>query len=185
MKKDKLKAFNDIYARYYRKCFLFARSYVHNEEVANDFAADAMMKLWENFDVADDILNMQAYLLTIIKNLSINYLRREKLKLTAHESILTSTQRELEFRISTLESCNPDVLFSEEVKSIFENTIASLPEKTKNIFIMSRMEDMSVKAIARELGISIKGVDYHISKALKELRLTLRDYLPAVLFLLY
>lgn len=185
MERDKLKSFNKIYDTYYRKCFMFAKSYVHHVEVADDFASEAMMKLWENFENANDIINIQAFLLTVVKNLSLNYLRHEQMKLQAHETILNNTQKEIEFRISTLESCNPDILFSSEVRSIFEKTLASLPEKTRRVFVMSRIEDQSNKEIAHQLGITVKGVDYHIAKALKELRITLKDYLPTLLFLLY
>jgi len=184
MEKDKLKAFNEIYNTYYRKCFLFAKSYVHKTEVADDFASEAMVKLWENFNATDDVLNIQAFLLTVIKNLSLNYLRHEQMKMDVHESILNATQREVELRISTLESCNPELLFSEELRSMFEKTMMSLPEQTRQIFIMSRNDDKSNKEIAFHFGISVKGVDYHITKALKVLRKNLKDYLPTLLFLL-
>jgi len=184
MEKDKLKAFNEIYSPYYRKCFLFARSYVHNVEVADDFASEAMVKLWENFNTSDDVLNVQAFLLTVVKNLSLNYLRREQMKTDVHETILNASQREIDLRISTLESCNPDMLFSEEVRNLYEQTLASLPEQTRLIFAMSRHEDKSNKEIAQYFEISVKGVDYHIAKALKVLRINLKDYLPALLFLI-
>lgn len=184
MEKDKLKAFNQIYSTYYRKCYLFAKSYVHNAEVADDFASEAMIKLWGNFDEADNILNMQAFLLTIIKNLSINYLKKEQIKLQVHDSILNTVQRELSFRISTLESCDPEVLFSSELRSLFEQSLASLPEQTRRIFEMSRIDDKPIKEIAAFTGISVKGVDYHIAKALKVLRANLKDYLPSLMFLL-
>jgi RNA polymerase sigma-70 factor (ECF subfamily) len=163
---------------------LFAKSYVHKTEVADDFASEAMVKLWENFNATDDVLNIQAFLLTVIKNLSLNYLRHEQMKMDVHESILNATQREVELRISTLESCNPELLFSEELRSMFEKTMMSLPEQTRQIFIMSRNDDKSNKEIAFHFGISVKGVDYHITKALKVLRKNLKDYLPTLLFLL-
>ncbi len=184
MRKDKLKAFNEIYKTYYRKCFLFAKSYVHNSEVADDLASEAMVKLWENFNATDDVLNTQAFLLTVIKNLSINYLRHEQMKINVHESIFNATQREVDLRISTLESCNPELLFSEELRVLFGKTLSSLPEQTRQIFLMSRNDDKSNKEIAYHFGISVKGVDYHISKALKLLRITLKDYLPIMLFLI-
>jgi RNA polymerase sigma-70 factor (ECF subfamily) len=143
-----------------------------------------MVKLWENFNATDDVLNIQAFLLTVIKNLSLNYLRHEQMKMDVHESILNATQREVELRISTLESCNPELLFSEELRSMFEKTMMSLPEQTRQIFIMSRNDDKSNKEIAFHFGISVKGVDYHITKALKVLRKNLKDYLPTLLFLL-
>jgi len=185
MEKDKLKAFNEIYNIYYRKCFLFAKSYVHNVEIANDYASEAMVKLWENFQTTDDVLNIQAFLLTVVKNMSLNYLHREKMKSDVHESIFEASQREIDLRISTLESCDPDMLFSEEVRSIFEQTLASLPEQTRLVFNLSRIDDKSNKEIAQLLGITVKGVDYHVAKALKVLRVNLKDYLPSLLFLLY
>lgn len=184
MEKDKLKTFNEIYTIYYHKCFLFSKSYVHNVEVADDFASEAMVKLWENFNAADDIQNIQAFLLTVVKNLSLNYLRREQMKTEVHETILNAAQRELDFRISTLESCNPDLLFSKEVRNLYEQTLASLPVQTRLIFTMSRNEDKSNKEIAQHFEISVKGVDYHIAKALKVLRVNLKDYLPTLLFFL-
>ncbi len=184
MEKDKLKAFNEIYGTYYRKCFLFAKSYVHNVDIADDFASEAMVKLWENFNSTDDVLNTQAYLLTVIKNLSLNHLRHEHMKLEVHESILNASQREIDLRISTLESCNPDLLFSQEVRNLFEQTMASLPKQTRLIFNMSRQDDKSNKEIAQYFGITVKGVDYHIAKALKVLRVQLKDYLPTLLFLI-
>lgn len=185
MEKDKLKAFNEIYSKYYRKCFLFAKSYVHKYEVADDLASEAMVKLWENFSATDNVINIQAFLLTIIKNQSINYLRHEQIKSEVHEHILDASQREIDLRISTLESCDPNILFSEEVQTLFKQTLASLPNQTRQIFNMSRVDDKSNKEIAEYFGISVKGVDYHIAKALKALKINLKDYLPVVLFMLY
>ena len=69
---------------------------------------------------------------------------------------------ELSTRISTLEACNPDEIFSEEVESIVRETLDLLPEQTRRIFLLSRFENKSNKEIAEEMKISIKGVEYHI-----------------------
>ncbi len=93
-------------------------------------------------------------------------------------------QRELSIRISTLEACNPNDIFSKEIQSILTKTLDDLPLQTKRVFMMSRFEQKSGKEIAEELGITVKGVDYHIAKALKALRISLKDYLPLIYFLL-
>lgn len=183
MHKDKLKTFNDNYSTYYRKCFLFAKSYVHNSDVADDIASDAMIKLWQNLIGANDILNTQAFLMKVVKNLSLNFLYHEQIKLNAHQSILDVAQREINFRISNLEACDPESIFSDELRTLFDQTLDSLPEQTRQIFILSRNDDKSTKEIALQFGISIKGVDYHISKALKALRTNLKDYLPSLLIM--
>ena len=59
-----------------------------------------------------------------------------------------------------------------------------MPLQTKRVFMMSRFEQKSGKEIAEALGITVKGVDYHIAKALKALRISLKDYLPLIYFLL-
>ena len=58
-----------------------------------------------------------------------------------------------------------------------------MPEKTRRIFIMSRYEGKSYLTIAQETGLSVKSVEFHISKALTMLRKELKDYLPGLLFL--
>ena len=50
---------------------------------------------------------------------------------------------------------------------------------------MSRFENKMNKEIAENLGITVKGVEYHISKALKEFRISLKDYLPLFYFFFY
>ena len=92
-------------------------------------------------------------------------------------------QRELAIRISTLEGCNPEDIFSVEIQTILNRTLEELPEQTRNVFKMSRFEQKSGKEIAQSLGITVKGVDYHIAKALKALRVSLKDYLPLFYFL--
>ena len=49
---------------------------------------------------------------------------------------------------------------------------------------MSRFENKTVKEIADETNLTIKGVEYHITKALKALRINLKDYLPLFYFFL-
>lgn len=94
-------------------------------------------------------------------------------------------RRELSIRISTLEGCNPEEIFSTEIQTILNHTLEELPEQTRNVFRMSRFEQKSGKEIAQTLGITVKGVDYHIAKALKALRISLKDYLPLFYFLFF
>jgi RNA polymerase sigma-70 factor (ECF subfamily) len=92
--------------------------------------------------------------------------------------------RELEIRISSLQACEPNDIFSKEIKHIFYQTLEAMPENTKKIFTLSRLNDLTNKEIADKLGISIKDVEYHISKALKYLRISLKDYLPLIAFMI-
>ena len=86
-------------------------------------------------------------------------------------------------RREKLEACDPKEIFSDEVNRIIHKTLKNLPEQTHRIFEMSRFENKTVKEIADETNLTIKGVEYHITKALKALRINLKDYLPLFYFL--
>lgn len=175
--------FNNIYLKHYDKTFRFALLYVRNDQVAEDIATESLIKLWETMK-KESVEKPLALLLTILKNKSLDYLRKQASMQEAFEGMAEWQHRELSIRISTLDACNPDDIFSEEIQSILARTLNELPPQTKKVFMMSRFEQKSGKEIAEELGITVKGVDYHIAKALKALRISLKDYLPLVYFLL-
>ena len=177
-------SFNEIYTSYYKKSFFFAKSYVHDDLAAEDIASESLIKLWEKLKT-EKIDYIEPLLLTILKNKALDYLKHEEVKRTAFESMVDWHQQELSIRISTLDSCAPNEIFSDEVESIIRETLKLLPEQTRRIFLLSRFENKSNKEIAEQMGVSIKGVEYHISKALKALRITLKDYLPLFYFFFY
>lgn len=177
-------SFNEIYTSYYKKSFFFAKSYVHDDLAAEDIASESLIKLWEKLKT-EKIDYIEPLLLTILKNKALDYLKHEEVKRTAFESMVDWHQQELSIRISTLESCDPNEIFSDEVESIIRETLKSLSDQTRQAFLLSRFENKSNKEIAEQMGISIKGVEYHISKALKALRITLKDYLPLFYFFFY
>ena len=186
MSKMQGNSFNDIYTSYYKKSFFFAKSYVHNDLVAEDIASEALIRLWERIKMENiEEKYVLPLLLTILKNKALDYLKHEEVRRAAFESMADWQQRELFIRVSALEACNPDEIFSEEVEAIVHQTLSALSEQTRQVFILSRFENKSNKEIAEEMEISVKGVEYHISKALKALRVTLKDYLPLFYFFFY
>ena len=174
--------FNNIYEQYYAKSFRFANLYVRNDLVAEDIATESLVKLWETMK-KEPVEKPLALLLTILKHKSLDYLKKQSSMQEVIEAMAEWQHRELSIRISTLEACNPDDIFSKEIQSILTKTLDELPSQTKKVFMMSRFEQKSGKEIAEILGITVKGVDYHIAKALKALRVALKDYLPLFYFL--
>lgn len=177
-----IEQFNDIYTKYYLKLSRFAMFYVRNDQVAEDIASESMIKLWETMAKETDEKPLPL-LLTIMKHKSLDYLKQQTSAEAIAENMAEWQQQELDIRISTLEACNPDNIFSEEIRAILAKTLQELPPQTRKVFMMSRYEQMSGKEIAEALNITVKGVDYHIAKALKALRISLKDYLPLFYFL--
>ncbi len=173
--------FNSIYTAYYRKSFLFALSYVHNEQVAEDIVSEAIIHLWEQ-GKEHEIVSVEAMLITYIRSKALNHLKHIQVQENAFQTLLDRGQRELEIRISTLEACDPNEILSEELRTKVYALLKGMPEKTRIAFIRDRLEGKSHKEIAEELGISVKGVEYHISRAVKMLRDNLKDYAPFLIF---
>ncbi len=174
--------FNSIYERNYRRSFLFAKSYVHDDMVAEDIVAESLVKYWKIASTEGREAS-EALLLTILKNKALDHLRTKASHESAIADIAELNNRELNIRISTLEACEPKEIFSSEIRLIVRRTLDSLPEQTRQIFEMSRFENKTVKEIASETNLTVKGVEYHITKALKALRTNLKDYLPLFYFL--
>ena len=84
---------------------------------------------------------------------------------------------DLEIRISSLENSILDNILVSEAESIISKTLSTFSDQTQNIFHLSRIDGLSNAEIASKIGLSEKGVEYHISKVLKTLRISLKDFL--------
>jgi len=180
---DSSDSFNAVYTAYYRKSFLFVKSYVHDELVAEDIVSDSLIKLWARMK-SQPIEHVQSFLFTILKNSALDHLKHEAIERKAFKSLNDYLTREHEIRISVLEACDPDEIFSAEIQQIIQTTLASLPEKSRKVFEMSRYQNKTNKEIAEVFNFSVKGVDYHIALTIKALRISLKDYLPLFICLL-
>ena len=115
---SKEQIFDEAYKLYYRKCLLFARSYTHDIVQAEDIVAEAMIVLWEKLCKAEEIGATLPFLIGTIRNKILQYFRREAFKLKIRSTLEEDSMRELQMRISTLEECNPQELYSMDVQSI-------------------------------------------------------------------
>jgi RNA polymerase sigma-70 factor (ECF subfamily) len=176
-------AFAFVYKNHYNRLYAFANSYLHDEFIACNIVQDAFMALWENRHKLNPDTNLPSYLLTIIKNNSLNHLNHLKTRLKAEENIQQHYLKQLEIKCLTLNACNPDQLFKTDVEEIISRTMESMPEKTREAIHLSRNLGLSNKDIAQKLGITVKGVEFHITKALKIFRENLSDYLSIFIFL--
>ena len=180
---QEIKAFNQLFAEYYDTFVRFADTYLCHE-AAEDIVMEAMMYYWERRNALTPDSNIPAYIMEVIKHKCLNALRHQRVRQNAEQQMLSYQQQAHELRIATLESCNPHELFGNETQLLVREALQSLPTKTRRIFLMSRYGDKSYSEIAVQLSLSVKSVEFHISKALKLLRIRLKDYLAMGLILL-
>lgn len=81
------------------------------------------------------------------------------------------------FQINSLASYEPHQLYSKDLEKLIKQSLLRLNEQTYKVFMLSRFKAKSNREIAELMGLSVKGVEYHMSKALKQLREDLHEYL--------
>lgn len=179
-----LRVFNQLFIDYQSRFIRFANSYIRDIEMAEDITIESLMYYWENRSRLQSETNVPAYVLTVIKHKCLNYLEHiQTVKMVSRE-MYSDVEWEFATRITTLEACEPYELFTSEMEEIIKNTLDSLSDQTKNVFVMSRFQNKSHKEIADALNIPTKRVEYHITKAIKALRVSLKDYMPVLIFFL-
>jgi len=171
-----IKSFNLLFNEYYHGFIRFAQSYVKERETAQDFVSEAFTLFWENRGNLSPDMKPQSYILTIVKNKCLNHLQHLQVRQRTENRLNEHESWRLSLSINTLQACDPDFLFSEEIKQIIDQTLRRLPKKTRQIFVLNRFEGLSYHEIATKMNLSEKAIEYHISKALVELRLSLKDF---------
>lgn len=169
--------FSQLFTENQSQFVRFACSYVRDEPAAEDIVMEALMAYWEKRHQISSQINPSAYILTTIKNKCLNYLRHIQISSEVMGQMTSHSEWELSNRIATLEACEPNELFVDEVQQIIDDVLVSLSDITARVFILSRYEDKSQKEIAELMGMTVKGVEYHVGKATKALRVALKDYL--------
>ncbi|MFK7834511.1 MAG: RNA polymerase sigma factor [Winogradskyella sp.] len=153
------KTFEFIYTTYAKdiRRFLFFKT----QDMANaeDLLQDAFIKLWDNCSKVD-YDKVKSYIYTIANNMFLN----EK----KHEKVIHKYNQQHQ-KHDTNES--PEfVMLEKEFMDKLEKTIASLPEKQKEVFLLNRIEKKKYKEIAELLNISVKAVEKRMHQALLVMR---------------
>lgn len=168
--------FDKIYVIYYSRMYRFAKEYVLSGDEAENIVQDVFLMLWEKREVLEIQVSLVSYLFSLVKNKCLDYLR--------HKEIESKYQKEFCAKRYSLELLNQAFSSDEEIEEIVTTAVNKLPLRCREIFIKSRIEGKKNREIADELKISLSTVENQMTIALNKLRISLKDYLPLLLFLL-
>ena len=175
--------FGKLFFEFKPRFIALAYRYVRDRETAEDLVSDSFMTFWEMHETLPDI-NVPAYILTSVKNRCLNHLNAQIRHRRAEQDMHSTLTRRLQADVRSLSACDPDLLFSEEIRAILKQAVRKMPKMTRSVFLLSRIRNMTYSEIAAELGISVSHVNFEIRRALNLMRFELKDYLPAVLITL-
>jgi RNA polymerase sigma-70 factor (ECF subfamily) len=160
-------AFGMLFNTYYKPLVFYALRIVKSTEIAEELVQELFCRVWEKREEIIIEQSFKAYLYGAIRLNCLRYLRDTKLrsnKLAEKEWVDFVPADQLSDRME------------EDIYFILEKTLASLPEKTSEIFRLNRFEGLKYREIAEQMAISEKTVEAHMSSALKTLRETLREF---------
>lgn len=171
--------FGIVYQFYKPKLFVIVNSYIPSQEDAEEIVHDVFVKLWEKWETLQITSNFTGYLYSMTRNACLDYLRKQKNKLTKE---MSTEQQEFWLNHGALADDMASSILVNELESLVESAIEELPEKCRKVFKKSRLEGLCHQEISKELEISPKTVENHITRALRQLRVALSEYLPALFF---
>ena len=132
----------------------------------------------------DGLRYPQAFLFTLVKRRSIDFLRKKLSAVEQRGSLEEVENREIQYKLYSLEAFDEAKFSDEDVERILHEAINRLPEKCRCIFIESKLNNKRYQDIADEMGISLQTVKNQVMIAVRKLREDLKDYLPLLIFLL-
>jgi RNA polymerase sigma-70 factor (ECF subfamily) len=178
-KKGDERAFEYFFNTYYNNILGFCIQFLYDKDEAHSVTQESFLNLWLNREDIATINGITSFLYTFAKSKCLNVLRHQKVKEKYKNDTLNEKERLLNFEI--LKSMNFDTLALSELEALINKSIEELPEKTKLIFLKKRFENKKNQEIAKELNVSLKSVEAHMTKALKLLKDKLSDYLPVII----
>lgn len=179
------KAFQHIVETYWVRIHKFAQIYTRNDDVSKEITQDTFLKLWEKKEELLEETCLISYLTVICRNKCLDYLRKKQMRFVSIDEVSDDMIYD-HYHLGILENKTSDLLLAKELNKIVRNIVDQLPEKTRMIFEKSRKEAKMNKEIAEELNVSIKTIEFHISKALQKLKkeIPTEYYIMIALFIL-
>lgn len=167
-----------LFRKYYKVLRAYSFRFVNDWHAAENIVQDIFFELWCRRESIDFTQGIKTYLFKSVYNRTLNYIRN-----TPKHIQVSPEDEELSAYLVSQEKEPEYWLILDELDKEIKNLIDQLPTQCRNVFLMSRQEEMKNKEIAEKLGISVKAVEKHISKAISFLKKELQE--KGVFLILY
>ena len=179
VRQDDLVAFEKLFKKLYPRLKDFATRLVRDPDIAEDIVQEVFIKVWEKRKQIIAI-NIEAFFFSVLRNQCISHIKHIQLIENVKSRVNMLRETEELYRIDFVGD-EPYILIEKEIVREIQLTISKLPDKCREVFIMSRIDGLKNREIAEKLCINIKNVERHISRALKTFRLRFGETLPIFL----
>lgn len=162
--------FRQLFNRYHSSLYTLSFRMLRDADKAKDVVQDVFIKLWNTREKIMVKQSLEAYLKRSVVNTTLNMIERDKRH--SFLSLFNATN------VSTVDlHKNTTIDDSAELERSIDQAIVALPPRTRAVFVLVRMEQMSYDQVSESLQISNKAVEKEMMKALRLLRTQLRHFL--------
>lgn len=169
-----------LFKEYYVPLCAYSRRYVGRKDIAEEIVSESFFKIWENRKKLEIHSSIKSYLFQAVANNSLHHLRKLKKEKKIDDYFSGIENENIGFS-EISENITEQSLLLQELNARIEDAISQLPPQQQIAFRLKRVEGKKNKEIAEEMGIALKTVEMHLSKAMLAMRENLKDYLPAFL----
>lgn len=148
---------------------------VRSEEVTAEIVQDLFISIWDK-RASLSIKHLPSYFHAAVKNKALNYIEAQLVRKNYWDYYKKF--------VSERENATENTVEFDALMEAIETGMESLPEKSKKVFKLNRLEGRSISEIADTLNLSEKAIQYHITQSVKKLRLHLKDYIVSIILLL-
>ncbi|UCJ08591.1 RNA polymerase sigma-70 factor [Chitinophaga pendula] len=159
-------AFREIYDRYWEVLYRQASKKLGDREDIRDIVQEIFLSLWRGRQVLQVQESLLQYLYTALRYKIIDHYRQREVRVRYYEAVFVTAD----------DSIVPEALGYQELNNLVEAEISAMPPKMKEVFLLSRDEELNAVQIAARLSLSHQTVRNQISTALKRLRARLSAY---------
>jgi RNA polymerase sigma-70 factor (ECF subfamily) len=160
---DDATAYKELFLLYHHKLLLFSRSITLSTEAAEEIASDVFLKIWLKRKSLNEIENLHLYLYVSTKNLSINYVLKQK-----REKVFSLDETIVEFR--SLYYDPEQLLITAEMLKRIQLAVLQLPPRCQLIFKLVKEDGLKYKEVAELLHLSLKTVENQMTIALHRIQ---------------
>jgi RNA polymerase sigma-70 factor, ECF subfamily len=179
---NNINAFELLYKKLFPRLKDFAHRIVKDDDIAKDIVQDVFVKIWEK-KMEIKPINIEAFIFRVLRNQCITHIQNLRIVENIKVNLGNLNQAEELYRIDFIKN-EPYILVEKELQLEVEKVLNSLPEQCRNVFQLSRIEGLKNREIAERLGINIKNVERHITRALKTFKDRFGDKIPIAVIIL-
>lgn len=167
--------FRQIFREQHPTLYFYAARLVGNEE-AQDVVQEAFLELWKRKEEIADVSHIKAFLYRSIYTRGVNIVKHRSVVNNYTEAAKKIEQYRMEYYHFERNEVT-HYIENIELRKRIDDAIGRLPEKSREVFVLSYLHEKKKKEIAEQLGISVRTVEVHLYRALKSLREKLKDSL--------